>query len=355
MRTPSGPGLPPLALLADPFRPQGLPYCGDVMGKSGFLLSAVLLAVVTGCASKDDMQSVARRAYTLEQQQETVARSQARLDERLALLETETAKKDKRIAALERALAEAERAQANDMQSMRDQAARFGVEMDALRSDFRKAMGQSEETAYSLEKRLEAVNRMEEIVSRMDVRLSRLEDFVDVEGRRKPGAPPAHSPAPVVPAPALPAAAPAPPVTAPAPPVVPEVPAAEAAKSLNEKDLFAKGKEAVEQGKYEDARTYLAVFLARFGEAKLADNAQYYVGETYFQEKWYERAVLEFQTVIEKYPAGDRVPAALLRQAMSFELMGDKENAGYVYKELIKKFPKSSEATQAKKKLEDLK
>lgn len=322
------------------------------MGKSGFLLCAVLLAVVTGCATKDDMQSVARRAYTLEQQQETVARSQARLDERLAFLETEAAKKDKRIAALERALAEAERAQATDMQSMRDQAARFGVEMDALRGDFRKALGQAEETAYSLEKRQEAVNRMEETVSRMDVRLSRLEDFVDVEGKRKPGAPPVHAQAPVVPS-VVPSAAP--PVAAPAPPVVPEVPVETAAKSLNEKDLFARGKEAVEQGKYEDARTYLAEFLSRFGETKLADNAQYYVGETYFLEKWYERAVLEFQTVIEKYPAGDRVPSALLRQAMSFELMGDKENAGYVYKELIKKFPKSSEATQAKKKLENLK
>ncbi|MBI5845908.1 MAG: tol-pal system protein YbgF [Deltaproteobacteria bacterium] len=336
------------------------------MGKARFLVCVASLALITGCASKDDMQSVARRAYTLEQQQETVARSQARIDERLAFLETETGKKDKRIAALERALAEAERTQASDMQTMRDQVARFGVEIDALRSDFRKVTGEAEEAAHDLEKRQEAINRMEEIISRMDVRLSRLEDFVDVEGGRKPGQaptsaartqapPPAAAPA-VVP-PGAPVVAPpvVPTVTEQAPPEVPAVPVETAAKSLNEKDLFAKGKEAVEEGKYEDARIYLTEFLSRFGGAKLADNAQYYVGETYFQEKWYERAILEFQTVIEKYPAGDKVPASLLRQAMSFESMEDKENAGLIYRELIKKFPKSSEATQAKKKLEGLK
>lgn len=326
------------------------------MGKAKFFACAAVcagaLALVAGCASKDDMQSVARRAYALEQQQETVSRSAARLDERLATLETELAKRDKRIAALERAVAEGEVARAADMQGVRDQVARFGVEMDTLHNDFRKLVGDAEEAAHEQDKRQESVNRMEETVSRMDVRLTRLEDFVDVEGKRKAGA---ASPAVSAPAPPVAAPAPAPPADAKATDDAPVVPAATLAKTLGEKDLFAKGKEAVEKGRYDDARTYLAEFLSRFGETKLADNAQYLVGETYFREKWYERAILEFQSVIEKYPAGNKVPGALLGQAMSFELMGDKENAGLIYKELIKKFPKSPEASQAKKKLEGLK
>ena len=44
-----------------------------------------------------------------------------------------------------------------------------------------------------------------------------------------------------------------------------------------------------------------------------ADNAQFWIGETYYKEKWYEKAILEYQKVIEKYPSGNKAPAALLK------------------------------------------
>ena len=79
------------------------------------------------------------------------------------------------------------------------------------------------------------------------------------------------------------------------------------------------------------------------------------LGETYYQEKWYPKAILEYQKVIENYPKGNKVSAAYLKQALSFSEMGEAGNAKLILRQLIKKFPNSSEASIAKKKLEKLK
>ena len=40
--------------------------------------------------------------------------------------------------------------------------------------------------------------------------------------------------------------------------------------------------------------------LKRFPQSDQADNAQFWIGETYYRENWYEKAILEYQKVIEK-------------------------------------------------------
>ncbi|MBW2198143.1 MAG: tetratricopeptide repeat protein, partial [Deltaproteobacteria bacterium] len=88
--------------------------------------------------------------------------------------------------------------------------------------------------------------------------------------------------------------------------------------------------------------------------SKNADNAQFWIGEIYYHEKWYEKAILEYQKVIEKYPKGNKVQASLLKQGFAFLNLGDKSNARLILSELIKKYPKSNEAKIAKRKLKGL-
>jgi TolA-binding protein len=52
--------------------------------------------------------------------------------------------------------------------------------------------------------------------------------------------------------------------------------------------------------------------------------------------------------VIEKYPKGNKVPAAYLKQGLSFFKLGENANAKLVLNELIKRFPESSEADAAR-------
>ena len=118
--------------------------------------------------------------------------------------------------------------------------------------------------------------------------------------------------------------------------------------------MYNKAKKAFDSNDFETARIQFVNFLKKFPQSNDADNAQFWMGEIYFREKWYEKAILEFQKVIEEYPAGDKVPAALLKQGMAFLELKDKTNASLILKELTKKYPKSSESKLAQKKLNEL-
>ena len=58
--------------------------------------------------------------------------------------------------------------------------------------------------------------------------------------------------------------------------------------------------------------------MEKYPKSNSADNAQFWIGEIYYREKWYEKAILEYQKVIENYPQGNKISAALLKQGLHF-------------------------------------
>ena len=74
----------------------------------------------------------------------------------------------------------------------------------------------------------------------------------------------------------------------------------------------------------------------------------------YYAQKDYERAVLEFNEVVKKYPKGKKVPAALLKQGMAFYELGNKKEARLVLEKVMDKYPKTEEANTAKKVLKKI-
>jgi tol-pal system protein YbgF len=118
--------------------------------------------------------------------------------------------------------------------------------------------------------------------------------------------------------------------------------------------LYARAKQLFDKGEYENARALFRSFLKQYPKSKNADNAQFWLGEIYYREKWYEKAILEYQKVIENHPNGNKTPSALLKQGFAFSSLGDKANARLILKELIRKFPDSNEAKIANKKLKAL-
>jgi len=119
--------------------------------------------------------------------------------------------------------------------------------------------------------------------------------------------------------------------------------------------LYQKGLDASRSGDAQKARESLTKFLQLHPSHDLAANAHYWLGETYYNEKKYDQAVLEFQEVIKNFPGKDKVPAAMLKQAMAFRELGDVKSSRYVYKKLIEQFPTAEETKVAKEKLKDLK
>ncbi len=120
-------------------------------------------------------------------------------------------------------------------------------------------------------------------------------------------------------------------------------------------DVYKDAYEAYHKGDLEAARRKFEAFLKQYPNTELSDNAQFWIGETYYLRKDYERAILEYEKAIVKYPEGDKIPAALFKQALAFLELGDKANAKNLLKRVIERYPQSDQAETAKKKLETIK
>lgn len=108
-------------------------------------------------------------------------------------------------------------------------------------------------------------------------------------------------------------------------------------------------------GQYEKAIQGFNAFLAEYPKSSLADNAQFWIGESNMAQKQYEQAILAYQKVIKNYPNGNKVPSAMLRQALAFYEINDKTSSHLLLRQIMKKYPNSPEAKIAKSKLETLK
>jgi tol-pal system protein YbgF len=119
--------------------------------------------------------------------------------------------------------------------------------------------------------------------------------------------------------------------------------------------IYLKGLDTFKSGDMPAAREIFTKFIEQFPQHDLAANAQYWIGETHYSEKSYEPAILAFQEVIKNFPTKEKVPAAMLKQAMAFKAINDKKSAKYVLGKLVDGFPKSDEAKRAKELLKEIK
>src|SRR5262249_8546836 len=133
--------------------------------------------------------------------------------------------------------------------------------------------------------------KLDELNRRLDALDARL---AALEQSRTPiaGAPPSGGEAPV-------AVAPTPgPTEGPFANV--QIPASAPAEYRDGIDLLQRGDNA-------GAIQKLREFLRKSPKSDLADDAQYWIGEAYYANRDYNRAILEFNEVLLRYPKGDKV------------------------------------------------
>ncbi|MBF0413186.1 MAG: tol-pal system protein YbgF [Desulfamplus sp.] len=126
------------------------------------------------------------------------------------------------------------------------------------------------------------------------------------------------------------------------------------AQNMSVDSLYNEAKASLDSGKNEQARNQFEAFINRYPTSDNADNARFWIADSYYRDKWYEKAILEYQRVIEEYPKGNKIPSALLKQAYSFANLGEKGNARLILEDLIKKYPQTQESESAKEKLKTL-
>jgi tol-pal system protein YbgF len=260
----------------------------------------------------------------------------ATIDNRITELEMRNAETRKKSEALKSDIKSRE----GEEQALRHQAATLRQQIAALNEEIRVLSGRIEELEFSInrqkQKEAEAMgsniaqlDQVADSARTNDERIDRIEQYLNFEIAKSTASP-----------------------TTPAPKIVP---VAEAPKEVSEEEIYRQAKQAFDQGDSDAARGKFKELIERYPKSERADNAQFWIGEIYYREKWYEKAILEYQKVIENYPEGNKVPASLLKQGFAFLNLGDNANSRLILQELIKKYPKTNEANIAKDKLKNLK
>jgi TolA-binding protein len=287
--------------------------------------SIMIMMAALGCASKTDMETL-----QVERQQDLgrIRQLEAELEESKQLLK-----------------AEIEQSQS----PVREKAADMWAEIQALRADFARLRGDIETMNMRLDKQVGESNstmtmavladQLHEIEFVLENQLQ-----VDMTKVRKERAA------------ALDASGAAQDTATPQQAAQDDEPDEAAATSSDPaKALYDKAYALYKENQFEKARSYWAEFTDTFKGHSFVPSAVFWQGQCYFKLKDYARAVILFEDVIEKYSKSAKYKAALLRAGYSWDYLGKPELARMRMNEVVKKFPKSVEATQAARFLEKAK
>ncbi len=120
------------------------------------------------------------------------------------------------------------------------------------------------------------------------------------------------------------------------------------------KRIFAAARQDYNRSKYESAVMGFRNYLAAYPNSSAADDAQYWIGESFFATKHYRKAITEFTRVLDNYPKSDRTPETLLRLGICHVRLNEPQKGAEFFTEVSKRFPDCSEARLAKAQLEEL-
>jgi tol-pal system protein YbgF len=123
---------------------------------------------------------------------------------------------------------------------------------------------------------------------------------------------------------------------------------------LSPNRLFQTAMADYTSGKYSLAISGFQTLLSEWPKSEQADDALYYIGYSYAQEKKYAEAAKAFNDVIQTYPSGDKVPDAYVDLGAAQRALGQIDAARTTWQAVIAKYPGSSSAIMAKQRLDGL-
>ncbi len=229
----------------------------------------------------------------------------------------------RRLAKVEVQSADAVSSGSADGEALQRQVAELQAGLDNLRVDFQSINGRIDDLSRD---NRQLADELQLVKDDMGLQLSSLGERVDQLEQRAAGQPRSSATtAPVAPAPAV---------------ETPESLYQEALDKIRKEEQYAAGRQLLER------------FARRYPDHDLYVNALYWSGEALYGEKKYELAILQFQDVISKHTQHSKAAAAMLKQALAFEALGDAQNAKTTMQKLLEDYPASSQAASAKKYLQ---
>jgi tol-pal system protein YbgF len=217
--------------------------------------------------------------------------------------------------------------------------------MNTLQSEIQALRAQVEELQNE-NTQLKERNRAQYVD--LDTRLQR------IEGGAKPAAsttPPSTKPATTPSATKPSTTKPATPATgkpAGSTPVTSADPAAEQSSYDNAYRLL------IDEKQYADAARAFQAFLQQYPQSRLASNAWYWMGESYYVTQNYQYAVESFTAVINAYPDSRKLPDAMFKRGLCEIALGQKSTGETTLRDVIQRYPNHPVAPLARDRLQSL-
>lgn len=275
------------------------------MRRSLYIILPIMVFSIAGCATSSELKAV--RSELNQQMEEKLAAVDTRVDTRLAALQKEQEKSTTALA------------------SMRKGQANTSADFAELREQIQQLRGQVEALQKETSRDSKKEDGYKEKIDNLLLKINFIENFLEISKKDS---------------------------------------SSDIDSSLSVKDpsgkqdkaaTYAAAYQTFKNGNYAKAREAFQGFLAAYPTGEYSDNAQFWIGECYFFEKKYEKAILEYEKVTKKFPSSNKVPYALLKQGISFHNLGDKASARLLLQQVIRDYPNTSQARIARSKLNAIK
>lgn len=292
------------------------------------LLAVGMSALLFGCATKSDLETLQNQSYRDRQESR---RTIQKLEDQLAQTQDQLREE------IQKSTSPVQAKQANtwaELEAMRVQVAKMQEKLDTLTMKY-NAMTSAGEGAPTL---AEVAGDVQNIKVALQSQFG-----MDLGAAASAKHPEAHA-----------AAADKPQTSAKSAEAAKPAPKAEPIKTTDTAEaLFAKADASFKARKYEDARQYYSEFATNFKKHPKTSEAIFWVGECAFNLQDYGKAVLAYQEVIERFPKSGKYKSAVLKQGMAFYKIGKDKAGRAVLEDLISRFPSAPESISAKKFLKD--
>lgn len=240
-------------------------------------------------------------------------------------------------------------------------AARLEIRLTQLENELRDMTGRIEEAQHAIR---QIDKRIEKLVADVDYRLAALEkqrvSGPAASAEAEEGAPTAPEPG------SAESAAAAPPETGGPPRAIPprslgQVPRSAVTGSKSEvktaaapdeppetegepppEQQYARAIDLMQGQKFSEAERAFREFIDANPDHELRDNAHYWLGESYYVRKDYQRAAYAFADGFQKFPEGGKAPDNLLKLGMSLGRLGKSNEACTAFSRLLENFPNAN-------------
>jgi tol-pal system protein YbgF len=117
---------------------------------------------------------------------------------------------------------------------------------------------------------------------------------------------------------------------------------------LSAKQLYDSAMKDRSGGNFDLALQGFEEYLKYFGDTELAPNAQFYIGQIYYDKNDFPNAIRAFDTVLEKFPENNKTPDAMYMKGMALLKSTQRNAAAQEFLTLIQKYPNADVTPKAR-------